>query len=130
MLITWLIYGIVPLGNLAVLYGFIGVYLLSVLGLGLLVSTFCETQQQAMFIMFFFMMVFILMGGLFTSIDSMPEWAQTISKLNPVSYLISVMRMVILKGSDLRDILSHLVITFAFAVVLNGWAIMNYKKTA
>ena len=85
LLISWLIYGIVPLGSLFVLYGFIGVYLLSVLGLGLLVSTFCETQQQAMFIMFFFMMVFILMGGLFTSVDSMPEWAQAISKLNPVS---------------------------------------------
>ena len=130
LLISWLIYGIVPLGNLFVLYGFIGVYLLCVLGLGLLISTFCETQQQAMFIMFFFMMVFILMGGLFTSIDSMPEWAQIISRLNPVSYLISVMRMVILKGSGLMDILGHLLITLVFAVVLNVWAIINYKKTA
>ncbi|WP_276372621.1 ABC transporter permease [Chryseolinea sp. H1M3-3] len=129
LLISWLIYGIVPVGNLAVLYGFIGVYLLSVLGFGLLVSTFCETQQQAMFIMFFFMMVFILLGGLFTSIDSMPEWAQIISKLNPVSYLISVMRMVILKGSSLNDIVPHLIITFVFAVVLNTWAALNYKKT-
>jgi ABC-2 type transport system permease protein len=130
LLISWLVYGIVPLGNLFVLYAFVGVYLLCVLGLGLLISTFCETQQQAMFIMFFFMMVFILMGGLFTSIDSMPEWAQTISRLNPVSYLISVMRMVILKGSGLMDILGHLVITLAFAVILNVWAIINYKKTA
>jgi ABC-2 type transport system permease protein len=130
LLISWLIYGIVPLGNLAVLYGFVGVYLLSVLGLGLLVSTFCETQQQAMFIMFFFMMVFILLGGLFTSIDSMPEWAQVISRLNPVSYLISVMRMITLKGSGLQDILGHLGITFVFAVFLNTWAIINYKKTA
>src|SRR5688500_3048680 len=130
LLISWLIYGIVPLGNLFVLYGFIGVYLLCVLGLGLLISTFCETQQQAVFIMFFFMMVFILMGALFTSIDSMPEWAQIISRLNPVSYLISVMRMVILKGSGLMDILGHLVITLVFAVVLNVWAIINYKKTA
>ncbi len=129
LLISWLIYGIVPIGNLAVLYGFIGVYLLSVLGFGLLVSTFCETQQQAMFIMFFFMMVFILLGGLFTSIDSMPEWAQIVSKLNPVSYLISVMRMVILKGSSLNDIVPHLIFTFVFAVVLNTWAALNYKKT-
>jgi ABC-2 type transport system permease protein len=130
LLISWLMYGIVPVGNLFVLYGFIAVYLLCVLGLGLLVSTFCETQQQAMFIMFFFMMVFILMGGLFTSIDSMPEWAQAISRLNPVSYLISVMRMVILKGSDMKDILGHLGITLVFAIVLNAWAIINYKKTA
>jgi ABC-2 type transport system permease protein len=130
LLISWLIYGIVPVGNLAVLYGFIGIYLLCVLGFGLLISTFCETQQQAMFIMFFFMMVFILMGGLFTSIESMPEWAQYVAKLNPVSYLISVMRMVILKGSNMQDIWPHLSSTLVFAIVFNAWAIMNYKKTS
>lgn len=128
--ISWLMYGIVPVGSLAVLYGFIGIYLLAVLGFGLLISTYCETQQQAMFIMFFFMMVFILMGGLFTSIDSMPEWAQVVARLNPVSYLISVMRMVILKGSNLSDILPHLATTFAFATILNIWAVVNYKKTS
>lgn len=130
LLISWLIYGIVPVGSLLVLYGFVGIYLLSVLGFGLLVSTYSDTQQQAMFIMFFFMMVFILLGGLFTSIDSMPEWAQTISKLNPVTYLISVMRMVVLKGSGITDILGHLGITLVFAIVLNVWAVLNYKKTS
>lgn len=130
LLISWLLYGIAPAGNLLVLYGFVWVYLLAVLGFGLLVSTFCETQQQAMFIMFFFMMVFILMGGLFTSIDSMPTWAQTVARLNPVTYLISVMRMVILKGSTLLDILPHIAITFVFAAILNIWAIINYKKTS
>lgn len=130
LLISWLIYGIVPIGSLLVLYGFVGIYLLSVLGFGLLVSTYSDTQQQAMFIMFFFMMVFILLGGLFTSIDSMPDWAQIISKLNPVTYLISVMRMVVLKGSGITDILGHLGITLVFAVVLNVWAVLNYKKTS
>jgi ABC-2 type transport system permease protein len=130
LLISWLIYGIVPLGSLLVLYGFIAVYLLSVLGLGLLVSTICDTQQQAMFIMFFFMMVFILMGGLFTSRDSMPEWARFVSDLNPVSYLIDVMRMIILKGSGFMDVLRHLIIVGLFAIGLNTWAILNYKKTS
>src|SRR5690348_10898647 len=88
LLVAWLVYGIVPLGSLAVMYGFIGVYLLAVLGFGLLVSTFCESQQQAMFIMFFFIMIFILLGGLFTSVDSMPGWAKFVSKCTPVSYLI------------------------------------------
>ncbi|HEY9008025.1 MAG TPA: ABC transporter permease [Ohtaekwangia sp.] len=130
LLVSWLVYGIVPVGSLALLYGFISVYLLAVLGLGLLVSTFCETQQQAMFIMFFFMMIFVLMGGLFTSIDSMPEWAQTVTRFNPVSYLITVMRMVILKGSAFRDIAPHLGIVAIFAVVLNSWAVLNYKKSS
>jgi ABC-2 type transport system permease protein len=130
LIISWLLYGIVPLGSLMLLYGFVGIYLLCVLGFGLLISTFCETQQQAMFIMFFFMMIFILLGGLFTSIDSMPGWAQVVTKLNPVSYLISVMRMIILKGSNLSDITWHLVTTLVFAFVLNGWAVMNYRKTS
>jgi ABC-2 type transport system permease protein len=118
------------MGNLIVLYGFIAVFLLCVLGLGLLVSTICDTQQQAMFIMFFFMMIFILLGGLFTSTDSMPEWAKAVSKLNPVTYLIEVMRMVILKGSGFNDIAKHLIIVGVFAVVLNTWAVINYKKTS
>lgn len=129
LLVSWLIYGIVPLGNIAVLYGFIAVFLLAILGFGLLISTYCETQQQAMFIMFFFMMIFILMGGLFTSIDSMPGWAKWISRFNPVSYLINVMRMVILKGSGLKDVLPHLGIVALFALFLNTWAVINYKKT-
>jgi ABC-2 type transport system permease protein len=128
MLVSWLVYGIVPLGNIALLYGFIAVFLLAILGFGLLISTYCDSQQQAMFIMFFFMMIFILMGGLFTSIDSMPSWAKLISRLNPVSYLIDVMRMVVLKGSGWRDVLPHLGIVALFAVFLNTWAILNYKK--
>lgn len=128
--VSYVIYGIIPSGHLIVLYSFVWVYLLVVMGFGLLISTFCETQQQAMFIMFFFMMVFILMGGLFTSIESMPGWAQVVTKFNPVSYLIAVMRMVILKGSGFSDILPHLASVGVFAVFLNGWAILNYKKTS
>lgn len=130
LIVSWLIYGIVPEGNLAVLYLFIAIYLVSVLGFGLLVSTFCETQQQAMFIMFFFMMLFVLLGGLFTSIDSMPEWAKTVTRFNPVRYLIEVMRMVMLKGSEIKNIVAHLIIVTLFAIGLNALAIFNYKKTS
>jgi len=130
MLVAWLVYGIIPLGNLLLLYGFIGVYLLAVLGFGLLISTFCDTQQQAMFIMFFFMMIFILMGGLFTSVDSMPDWAKAVTRFNPVSYLVQVMRMVVLKGSSFRDIRLHLAVIAGFALLLNGLAVLNYRKTS
>jgi ABC-2 type transport system permease protein len=129
LILARFIYGIVPIGSLLVLYVFIAIYLLTVLGFGLLVSTYCDTQQQAMFIMFFFMMLFILLGGLFTSIDSMPDWAKLITRFNPVRYMIEVMRMVILKGSGFMDVLPHLAAVSAMAVILNGWAIMNYKKT-
>jgi len=128
LLIARLIYGIVPAGNIALIYLFSSVYMLAVLGLGLLLSTWVQTQQQAMLIAFFIMMVFILLGGLYTSIDSMPAWAQTITTINPVSYFIDVMRMVVLKGSGLQDILPALGKMGIFAIVLNTWAVFSYRK--
>jgi ABC-2 type transport system permease protein len=76
------------------------------------------------------MMIFILLGGLYTSIDSMPQWAQYITKINPVAYFIEVMRMVVLKGSGFVDIKNQMLAVFGFAVVLNGWAILHYRKRA
>lgn len=129
LIVARVVYGIVPAGSLLVLYACISMYLLAILGFGLLISTFCETQQQAMLIMFFFMMIFILMGGLYTPIESMPGWAQVIAQFNPASYLIEVIRMVVLKGSGFKDIIPHLIKLGIFAIVLNGWAVFNYKKT-
>jgi ABC-2 type transport system permease protein len=130
LLVGWVFYGIMPVGSILVLYVFVSVYLLAILGFGLLISTICETQQQAMLIMFFFVMIFVLMGGLFTPIDSMPDWAKVASKFNPISYFIDVMRMVIIKGSGFMDIRKHIAIIIGFAIVLNTAAIFNYKKTS
>lgn len=127
-LISWVAYGIVPAGSFLTIYVFSAVYLLAVLGLGLLISTFTGNQQQAMLISFFLMMVFILLSGLYTSIDSMPAWAKWITRFNPVSYFIEVMRMVVLKGSSLYDIRFHLLTLLGFAVVLNTWAVFSYRK--
>lgn len=126
--ISRLFYGIVPAGSFLTIYVFAAVYLLAVLGLGLLLSTYSSNQQQAMLLSFFLMMIFILLGGLYTSIDSMPEWARWITRFNPVSYFIEVMRMVILKGSNLADIRHHLIIMIGFAVVFNTWAVFSYRK--
>jgi ABC-2 type transport system permease protein len=128
LLLARFAYGVIPAGSLLTIYVFAGIYLLAVLGLGLLLSTYTANQQQAMLLSFFIMMVFILLGGLYTSIDSMPVWAQWITKFNPVAYFVEVMRMVILKGSGLTDIKQQLLSVFGFAVFLNGWAILSYKK--
>jgi ABC-2 type transport system permease protein len=128
LIISRVAYGIVPAGHTGTVYVFAAVYLLAVLGLGLLVSTIAGTQQQAMLISFFMMMVFILLGGLYTPIDGMPAWAQVFTRLNPVSYFIEVMRMVVLKGSTLSDIKTQLATVFGFAILFNGWAVLNYRK--
>jgi ABC-2 type transport system permease protein len=110
------------------IYLFSAIYLLAVLGLGLLISTITQTQQQAMLISFFVLMIFILMSGLYTSIDSMPRWAQIVTWFNPAKYFIEVMRMVVIKGSGFYDILPNLCIISIFAIVLNCWAILSYRK--
>ncbi|MCB0700524.1 MAG: ABC transporter permease [Chitinophagaceae bacterium] len=128
--IARIVYNIVPVGSLALMYAFLGLYLIALLGIGLLISTYAETQQQAMSVAFFFMMVFILMSGLFTPIESMPEWAKLIARANPVTYFIEVLRMVVLKGSSFKDVKMHFLIMAGMATFFNTWAIINYKKTS
>lgn len=128
--IAVLIYGIRPVGSILLLYGFVALYMVAVLGLGLLISTYCETQQQAMSIGFFCMMIFMLMSGLFTPVSSMPHWAQWISMASPLTWFIEVIRSIVLKGSGFGDLKFHFMVIFCFGVLLNGWAVLNYKKTA
>ncbi|WDF66513.1 ABC transporter permease [Flavobacterium sp. KACC 22763] len=130
LIVIYLIYGIFPQGSFLVLYLFAGVYLTALLGLGLLISTFADTQLQAMFIAFFFMMIFMLMSGFFTSTDSMPNWARTISEFTPVTHFIKVVRLIVLKGSGLQEVGRELLYLIIFAVVLNSLAIYNYRKTS
>lgn len=130
LLVTWLVYSIVPEGNLGVLYSFAAVYLIALLGFGLLISTYSNNQLQAMFIAYFFMMIFMLMSGLFTSVESMPAWARMIAHLTPITHFIKVVRMIVLKGSGFADISLEFFYMILFSVVLNGWAIWNYRKTS
>ena len=97
--------------------------------MGLFISNFTDTQQQAMFIAWFFMVIFILMSGLFTPIESMPVWAQTITDFNPIKYYVQVMRMVMLKGAGLMDILPQILKISAYAFFMNGLAVLSYRKT-
>jgi ABC-2 type transport system permease protein len=123
-----LVYGIIPMGSIPLLYSYLALFLVAMLGFGLLLSTYADTQQQAMSVAFFFMMIFLLMSGLFTPIDSMPEWAKVIAYSNPVTYFIQVMRMIVLKGSRFADIQMHFIVMVGFAFLFNAWAILNYRK--
>jgi len=82
-----------------------------------------------MFIAWFFIVIFILMSGLFTPTESMPYWAQILAEFNPIKYFVEIMRMVMLKGSNFVDIIPLLVKTFIYAVIMNGLAVWSYKKT-
>jgi ABC-2 type transport system permease protein len=129
LIIAKLVFNVPMLGNIAVMYIYTSIYILVILGMGFLISNYTDTQQQAMFIAWFFVVIFILMSGLFTPIESMPKWAQTLTEFNPIKYFVEVMRMVMLKGSSLTDILPQLQKTLLYAIVMNGLAVWSYKKT-
>ena len=128
MIVAFVIFRILPMGSFFTIYAFSAVYLLGVLGIGLLVSTFSDTQQQATLFAFFLMMVFILLGGLYTPIESMPKWSQMLTQFNPPSYLIRVYRAIYLKGSTFTDLLPDFYAMIGFAIAFNGLAIFNYRK--
>ncbi len=128
-LVSFVLYGIYPAGSFIIGYLFAGLYLIGILGFGLFASTLAETQQQAMIVAYFFMVIFVLLGGLFAPIENMPDWAKYLTYINPVSYLIEVMRMLVLKGSGFSDLAKHFGIIILFAIGFNLLAILNYKKT-
>lgn len=129
LFIAWLVFDLPIVGSLWLLFGMAGVYLISVLGLGLFISTITDTQQQVMFVSFFFMMIFILMGGIFTPVESMPQWAQFADRINPIFYFMKIMRMVLLKGSGFMDLLEEFFSLTILGGIFLSLAIWRYRKT-
>ncbi len=128
LLLAKIVFALPVLGNVGVVFAVAAVYILVVLALGLLISTLTNTQQQAMFIAWFFMVIFIMMSGLFTPVESMPVWAQKVNIINPVAYFIKVMRMVLLKGSGFADILHEIFSLAIYAIVVLLMAVGLYRK--
>lgn len=128
VIVAWIVYGLLPVGNIGIIYLFAAVYLIAFTGLGLAISSISSTQQQAMFTAFFFFYYLCIAERSFTPISSMPHWAQQITLFNPVRYFVEVMRMVYLKGSQFADLTGHFVVVCLFALFFNVLAVASYRK--
>jgi len=128
LLMGRLIFNVPMLGSLGLLFGFVAIYLVTVLGFGLFFAAISETQQQVMFLNFFFYVVFILMSGLFTPVESMPAWAHWANTINPLSYFMRVIRMILLKGSDFSQVWQEFAKMGVFGVVMISLAVRSYRK--
>jgi ABC-2 type transport system permease protein len=117
-------------GSIVLLFFCSAIFMIAVLGLALFISTFSGTQQQFMFTGFFFMIIFILMSGIFTPLESMPVWAQKINLVNPVVFIMRINRMVMLKGSTFHDIMMEICALIVIAIISTTLAVYRYRKTA
>ncbi len=128
LILSWLIYGIVPGGSLGLIYLLSMLLALVMSGMGLVVSNLSDTMQQAILVMWFFVVCMMLLSGFFTPISSMPEWAQNLTRLIPTSYYIKAIRTLWLRGGTLAHILPQTLALLAFALVLCLWAALSYRK--
>lgn len=128
--IAWSVYGLAPAGSFGAIYLAAALFILTMSGIGLVIANRSETMQQVMFVMFFFVMIFVLMSGLITPIESMPAWAQWITRLLPPRYFVDIMRSVYLKGTLLVELGANYAALAVFAVVFNALAALTYRKQA
>ena len=124
-----LVYGVWPAGSLWLILLASLLFTSVASGFGLVVSNYSTTLRQALFVIYFFVMIFILMGGLFTPIASMPRWAQTVTYGLPTRYYGEAMRALYLKGSSFADLLPQFGALALMAVGLGAWAVVSYRKT-
>ena len=117
-------------GSIAVVILAAAIYLVGTLGIGLWISTVAETQQQAMFVAFSIMMVYLLMSGLFTPVRGMPVWAQWVAQLSPVMHFTQLMRAVLLKGAGLADVMRELVVLAIMGAAVLTLSVRRYRKRA
>lgn len=129
LILAYAVFNIPIIGSVTLLFGVASVYLIAVLSLGLLISTMTNTMQQSMFISWFFLVIFILMSGLFTPVESMPNWAQILNYINPVAYFIKINRMIMLKGSGFMDFQREFYLLLTYAIAILSLSIMRYRKT-
>jgi ABC-2 type transport system permease protein len=128
LMIGKLVFGIPMVGSLALLYAVAALYLLVALGIGLFISSLVETQQQAMFVTFFIVNIYLLMSGLFTPIDSMAPWVQVASQVNPVRHFVTISRAILMKGAGPAEIRQPLLILVVSAFLVLTFAIRQYHK--
>jgi ABC-2 type transport system permease protein len=104
-------------------------YILSGLGLGLLISTVSNTQQEAFMAMFFFFMPAIILSGFMYPIENMPRGVQLITLLNPIRHFLVVVRGVFLKGAGFDVLWPQIAVLAVMGTAILAFAASRFRKT-
>ena len=130
LLLAWAVYGITCVGPLALIYLLVLLLALFWSSFGLMISNYSYTMQQAIFVMWFFVVMMLLLSGLFTPTRSMPSWAYATTYVNPMSYFIEAVRTVFIRGGGLSSIWHQLLALLGIGSIMATWAVLSYKKNS
>ena len=130
LLLAWAVYGITSVGPLALIYLLVMLLALFWSSFGLMISNYSDTMQQAIFVMWFFVVMMLLLSGLFTPTRSMPSWAYATTYVNPMSYFIEAVRTVFIRGGGITSIWHQLLALLGIGSVMACWAVVSYKKNS
>ncbi len=130
LLLAWLVYGLTPAGPLWLIYVLAMLLALFFSSFGLIISNYSDTMQQAMFVMWFFVVSLMLLSGLFTPTRSMPEWAYMTTYINPMHYFIDAIRTVFIRGGGFLQVAHQLLALLAIGAFMAVWAVQSYKKNS
>ncbi len=130
LILAWLVYGITPVGSVWLVYLLAMLLALFFSSLGLIISNYSSTMQQAIFVMWFFVVCIMLLSGLFTPTRSMPQWAYMSTYINPMHYFIDAIRTVFIRGGGFQDIAHQLMALLGIGIVMACWAVQSYKKNS
>ena len=130
LLLAWGVYGITPVGPLWLIYILAMLLALFFSSFGLIISNYSDTMQQAVFVMWFFVVILLLLSGLFTPTRSMPSWSYLTTYINPVSYFVEAVRTVFIRGGGLSSIWHQLLALVIIGMCMGTWAVQSYKKNS
>ena len=130
LLLAWLVYGITPVGPVWLIYVLAMLLALFFSSFGLIVSNYSDTMQQAMFVMWFFVVSIMLLSGLFTPTRSMPQWAYLTTYINPMHYFIDAIRTVFIRGGGLHETAHQVLALAGIGTLMGCWAVQSYKKNS
>ena len=130
LLLAWLVYGITPAGPVWLIYVLAMLLAMFFSSFGLIVSNYSDTMQQAMFVMWFFVVSIMLLSGLFTPTRSMPQWAYLTTYINPMHYFIDAIRTVFIRGGGFHETAHQVLALAGIGTLMGCWAVLSYKKNS
>ena len=128
LVLSWLIYDITCQGPLWLVFVLSMLLALFWSSFGLVISNYSDTMQQAIFVMWFFVVCMLLLSGLFTPTRSMPHLAYLTTYINPMHYFVEAIRTVFVRGGDFRNVAHQIVALLAIGMIMGAWAVRSYKK--